>query len=469
MESIFTPKIIYIVFIIFFAYFIILTFFYLLLAIVGLIEGGKRAKENQEENYSLVYLSKVCIPITIIIPAHNEEEWIRDSVLSVVGLNYPNFELIVVDDGSTDNTINILNAVLKLKAIEMQYVKHYKDGRVIEILKSQSYPNVRVVFKEKGTKKAGAVNAGLNISKNDYVCVIDADTVLEPDSLLKIMASVEKDAERIIGIGSYFSLSNGIKIKDGKVVEKTFSYNPLIAYQNLEYIRSFIGNRIAWSRYNAMPTLAGGFAIWRRDILYELGGFSPDFTCEDIELTFRAHDYIAKNKNRNLKIIMLPFNVGWTEGPSNIRSLISQRNRWQRVTNETVWKYKYMFCNPRYNSFAFLTLPYFIFYEVLGVFFEIASIGFVVWGWLIGALNVNIFITFLALIVLSQILISLLSILAFIRCQKVFRVQYISHLVFLSFFEFILYRWIISIGKLVGTYEYLKGNKEQTRYVRAKR
>lgn len=469
MSEILLAKITYGAFLFFFAYFIALTIFYFLLAIVGFIESGKLARQKQQENYSLVYLSKVSIPVTIIIPAHNEEEWIRDSVLSIVNLNYPNFELIIIDDGSTDNTINILNEVLKLKATEMQYIKHYKDGLVIEILKSQIYPNVRVVFKEKGTKKAGAINAGLNISKNEYVCMIDADTVLERDSLLKVMAGIEKDRERIIGIGSYFGLSNGLKIKDGVVTEKTFSYNPIIAYQNLEYIRSFIGNRLAWSKYNSMPTVAGGFCVWRRDILYELGGFSPDFSSEDIEFTFRAQDYIARNPSKKFKIVMLPYSVGWTEGPSNIRSLISQRNRWQRVTNETVWKYKYMFLNPKYNGFAFLALPYFIFYEVLGVFFEIASVSFVTWGWLNGLLDIKIFISFLILMISSQIFISLLSIFAFIRCQETFRLKYIIYLVFLSFLEFILYRWIISVGKLLGMFEYLKGNKDQTRYTRAKR
>ena len=423
MTNILLPKLTYIMFLIFLGYFLILTGYYFFLAIVGFIEGRRKRWESEEEDYPLAYLSTMAIPVSIILPARNEEEWIRDSLLSILALNYPKFEVIVVDDDSKDRTFEILNEMLELKPIDMPYIKHYKDGRVREIFKSKIHPNVTVMRKVAGNKKAGSVNAGLNLAKHDYVCVIDADTVVEPNALLRVMAHIEKDPERIIGIGSYFGLCNGLKIKDGRIMERSFSYNPIVAYQNLEYIRSFIGNSIAWSRFNAMPNVAGGFGIWRRDMLYETGGYSIDFTCEDVELTFRGHDYVVKNKDKGYKIVMLPYYVGWTEGPSNILSLISQRNRWQRVINETIWKYKYMFLNPKYGAFAFLTIPYFVFYEVLGVFVEILSIVFVVVGWIAGVLDLKTFLAFLCFMILSQALISLLAIFSFVRNQRIFRLS----------------------------------------------
>ncbi len=469
MTNILLPKLTYIVFLIFLSYFLILTVFYLFLAVVGFLEGKKRRQESEEENYPLAYLSTMAIPVSIIVPAHNEEEWIRDSLLSILNQNYPKFEVIVVDDDSTDGTFDILNGMLGLRPVYIPYIKHYKDGKVREIFKGEIYPNVTVIRKVTGTKKAGAVNAGLNLAKNDYVCVIDADTVLEPDSLLKVMAQVERYPENIIGIGSYFGLANGLKVKDGRIIERSFSYNPLVAYQNLEYIRSFIGNRIAWSKYNATPNVAGGFGIWRRDVLYETGGYSIDFTCEDVELTFRSHDYVVQNKEKNYRIVMLPYYVGWTEGPSTVPALISQRNRWQRVINETIWKYKYMLFNPRYGAFAFLTIPYFLFYEVLGVFFEVLSIAFVVAGRLAGLLDIKTFIAFLALMLLSQALISLLALFSFIRNQRIFRLSYICYLIMLTFLEFFCYRWIISIAKLLGTFDYFRGVKAYDQYKRQKR
>lgn len=462
-------SIIYTVFLIFFGYFIALTLFGIFLAIVGFIEEGKRTRESEDEDYPLFYLSSFVIPISIIIPARNEEGWITDSLASVLNLNYPQFEVIIVDDGSTDGTFKALDNELALKPVDMPYIKHFKDGRVREIFKSSKYPFVTVINKTSGVKKAGAVNAGLNIAKNEYICVVDADTVLEPNALLNIMAPIGRSPEKIIGIGSYFGLSNGLEIDKGRVVKKSFSYNPIVAYQNLEYIRSFIGNRIGWSRFNSMPVVAGGFGIWRRDVLYELGGFSSDFTCEDIELTFRAHDYIANNKEKDYKIVMLPYYSGWTEGPSNIRSLILQRNRWQRVTDETVWKYKYMLFNPKFGGFGFLTFPYFVFYEVLGVFFEIASIAFILWGWFKGILDIKIFLAFLCFMILTQAIISIFSILAFARGKRIFYLGYMIYLVALSAVEFLFYRWIISIAKLSGTISYFRGIKTPDQYVRAER
>lgn len=461
-------RIVYIIFLIFFSYFVLLTCYYLLMVLLGFWEGAKRKFESEEEDYPSVYLSTFTIPVTVIIPAHNEEVWIRDSVLSILNLNYPKFELIIVDDGSTDRTLSILKEELRLSPVDVPYIKHYKDGVVEEILKSEKYPDVTVIHKSSGFKKAGALNAGLNMAKYDYVCMMDADTILDQNALLKVMAYVMKEPASLAGIGSYFSLSNGLKIKNGRVIEKHFSYNPIIAFQHIEYIRSFIGNRIAWSRFNAMPIVAGGFAVWRRDLLYELGGFSADFTCEDIEFTFRAHEYLAKNKRSSEKIVMLPYHVGWTEGPGDIKSLISQRERWQRVTNETIWRYKNMLFNPAFRGFGFLVMPYFVFYEGLGVFIESASIAFVAIGWIMGVLDMKAFIAFLALMIIWQSMISLLSIFSFIRTQKLYPLKYIIYLALISFPEFFLYRWILSYSKLLGTYKFFRRVKTHDSIIRVK-
>jgi len=457
------------VFIFFFGYFIFLSVFYLFLAFIGFIEGRKRSWESQTEVYPLAYLSSNAISVSIIMPARNEEEWVADALLSLLNLNYPKFEVIIVDDGSQDKTLEIINRILELKPLDMPYVKHYKDGVIQTIFKSAKFPNVTVISKDKGLKKAGAVNAGLNFARNEYVCVVDADTVLEQDAFLKVMAHAGRDPDKIIGIGSYFGLSNDLRIKNGMILERRFSLNPLIAYQNLEYIRSFIGNRLGWSKYNAIPVVAGGFSMWRRDVLYELGGFSADFTCEDIEFTFRAHDYLVRNKDKNYRIVMLPYSVGWTEGPSSASSIISQRSRWQRVTDETVEHYKYMILNPRFGAFAFLTLPYFLLYEVFGVFFELASVLFFGLGCLLGLLNLKIFFLFVLLMSLTQAITSIFSIFSFVRIQRLFPLRYIIYLIFLSLTEFLWYRWIIAAAKLLGTYTFLKGEKSHEQYQRAKR
>ncbi len=358
---------------------------------------------------------------------------------------------------------------MQLQPLELLYIHHYQDGKVNEVLRSERYPNVTVVNKEHGHKKAGAVNAGLNIARYDYVCVFDADTIVEQNALLITMAQVHKDPNHIVGIGSYFGLVNGFKIKDGKIIERSFSYNPIIAYQTLEYIRSFIGNRIAWSKFNAMPNIAGGFGIWRKDVLYALGGYSADFTCEDIELTFRAHDYLVQHKDKGYRIEMLPYYVGWTEGPSNIHSLIMQRNRWQRVVNETVVAYRHMLFNPRYKAFGFLTMPYYAFYEVAGVFIEVFSIAIVLIAATAGLFNLVTFFALFLFMLLAQNLVSLLSLLAFVQDQRLFRIRYIVYLAALSCVEFFWYTWIVLISKVLGTCDFFRKIKVYDQYVRQKR
>lgn len=462
-------KLLYILFLILLVYFVVLTLYYLALAIIALFEERKRIHQHHFEDYASLSTSAFTLPVSVIIPAHNEEDWILSSLKALLNLKYPEFELVVIDDGSTDNTLNILREEFNLEPINKSNVEYFHTGKIREVFKSARYPNVTVVSKNGGFKKAGAVNVGLEFARFRYVCVIDADTIIEPDALLKVMAHVEKDPDNIIGVGSYFGLVNGLKIKNGEILERSFSFNPIVAYQNLEYIRSFISNRTAWSRYNASPNVAGGFGVWRRDILMDLGGYATDFSSEDIELTFRAHDYMVKNKKSGYKILALPYFVGWTEGPGDVGSLIMQRDRWQRVVNETIWKYKHMLFNPKYRIFAFLTLPYYLFYEVLGVFFEIASIALVVWGAVTGVLTVKVFLAFLALMILSQAVFSLLSIFNFTRDQKVFRLRYIFYLIFLSFLEFFWYHWILTAAKISGTFSYLKGVKTYDQYVRQKR
>ncbi len=459
----------YIAFLVFAGYFILLTLYYIFLAGVGFIEGKKRFRESEDEIYHLLSASIFSLPVSIIIPARNEENWIADSVRSVLRLNYPEFEVIIVDDGSSDATLQALDGVLSLKGYDKTYVKKYHDGQVREIFKSDVYPNVTVISKYSGYKKAGAVNAGLNLARYKYICVIDADTILEPDILMKVMAQVHRNPEHVIGVGSYFGISNGLGVKDGVIIDRNFSYNPISAYQNLEYIRSFIGNRIAWSKFNAMPNVAGGFGLWRRDIVHELGGYDTEFTCEDIEYTFRAHDYAVKNKKKGYRIVMLPYIAGWTEGPARVSSLILQRNRWQRVINETIWKYKYMILNPRFGSFGFLTLPYFVIYEVFGVFVEAISIATLGVGAFLGFFRPEVFFAFFCLMFLSGALISILSLFAFIRIQKVFKFRYILYLLGLSFLEYFGYRWLIVFAKISGTFSYFRRDREYTMYAREKR
>ena len=458
-------KFFYVAFIICFVYFLIQALYYLVLTLIGLSQSRRRALQSKEEDFSIISSSHFTLPVSVVIPAHNEERWIEDCLKSILGVDYPEFEIIVVNDGSTDRTLEVLSSMLSLEPVDKAYRDQFHFGKIHEVYLSKKYPNVTVISKTGGFKKAGTINAGLNFVRYKYVCVVDADTMLEPDALLKVMSQIEKDPDKIIGAGSYFGLLNGFKIKDGKILEKSFSFNPLIAYQNLEYIRSFIGSRLSWSTFNAMPCIAGGFGVWRRDVVMQLHGYETSFSSEDVEFTFHAHQYMVDNK-KVYEILMLPYCVGWTNGPSTISALILQRNRWQRVINETVWRYKYMFFNPKYKWLAFFTFPYLLLYEVFGVFFEVLSIILLTWAWLLKMLDVRIYLAYLLYMVLVQAFISLSVLFVFIRDQKIMRFRYTCYLIALSLIELFLYRWAILAAKILGMIDYARGVRAHDQYKR---
>ena len=447
-------------FVVFLGYYVLQAIYSIVLSAVGLFEERRRQRQDQAELYASLTASSFAIPLSVILPAHNEELWIEDSVMSVLNQRYAQLEIIIVDDGSTDRTMDILRERFDLEHVSNPYKDHFKSGKLKGIYRSRSHPNLSVLCKEKGGKKAGTVNAGINIAKYKFVCVMDTDTVLEEDALLKVMAHIQKDPARIIGIGSYFGLVNGFEIKQGRIVNRRFNYNPVIAYQNLEYIRTFIGNRIAWSRWNVMPNIAGGFGVWRRDVLMELGGYNTEFSSEDMELTFRAHDYMARHSGKGYRIEMLPYCIGWTEGPGDVRSLIKQRNRWHRVVLETIWHYRRMLLNPRYGWFGFITIPYFLLYECLGLYIEMVCYGLTAWGFFNGFIDGWQFAGIFVFMILVQSLVSLIPMLTYIHDQRLFRVKDSLYLTGLSFLELLWYRWLLTWAKIQGTFDYFRGFRD---------
>ena len=324
-------------------------------------ENRLRAREARLEDFDTLLTSPFTIPVSIIAPAFNEEVGIYGSVRSLLALDYPEYEVIVVNDGSRDGTLTELAKDFDLEVVEAKAKPSLSASAIRGVYRSRSYPRLTVIDKVNGGK-ADALNCGINFARFRYICCVDTDTVYYQTALLKGMRLIVQDPATVVGVTSQVALSR--HPERTAVSDRRIDRHPLIAYQTFDYLRAFVAARLAWSAGNYMLCSVGAFAIWRRDVVLELQGFSRSFTCEDIEFTFRVHRHFRKT-GTPYRVHSLTDPVGVTEGPQSIRSLVSQRARWQRVIAETVWSYRGMLCNPRYGTVGCVGMPYYVTAEVL--------------------------------------------------------------------------------------------------------
>jgi poly-beta-1,6-N-acetyl-D-glucosamine synthase len=438
---------------------------YVALVVVAFMENVVRRHEHASQDYDVLGGSRFTIPVSVIVAAYNEETAIVSTVESLLGLDYPEFEVIAVNDGSGDETLGKLVEAFGLEPYHV-FVRHvFPTETVRAIYRSASYPNLVVVDKENGGK-SDALNAGLNIARFRYVCGVDADTVFDRKALLMGMRRVVEDPARIVGVTSHLTIAaNPARAMAAPNGHRSIDRRPFMAYQHLDYLRAFFNNRLAWSRLGFMLCAVGAFQIWRRDVLEEVGGYSRTFTCEDIELTFRVHEKFLR-EGREYEILCLPDNVGTTEGPDTFRKLVSQRERWQRVINETVWHYRNMWFRPRYGNVGLIGTPFYLLTEVLAPVFEvlgIASLGVAV---ALGLFDPITFGVMLCAIAFLNAALTACAVLLDDVQSRTYRLRDLVRVLLLAPLDLVLYRPIIVWARLKGTWGYLRGDKAWHKFER---
>lgn len=438
--------------------------FAVLLAVAAL-ENVRRRREARVEDYGLLAESRFTIPVSVIIPAYNEAPVILSAVRSALAFEYAEHEVIVVNDGSGDDTLDRLVAEYALKPFEVFHRRALATEEVRAVYRSARDPRLLVVDKANGGK-ADALNAGVNLSRFRYVCCLDGDTVYEPDALLKGMRLAVADPARVVGVTSVISVAKHPETHLSRGEQpRTLDKSLLSNFQHLDYLRSFLNTRSAWSRLDFMLCAVGAFMIWRRDLVVEVGGFSRNFTCEDIELTFRVYERLLR-EGRPCKIVALPDTVATTEGPDRIRSLISQRARWQRVILETVWHYRRMLLNPRYGAVGLLGMPFYLVTECLAPFFELAAAATLVLAALLGVFEPGEFLAFVATISLTNACFTVAALVVQDRLMREMEWSDLLRLVVVSPLELFLYRPWLTIARLKGTIDSVRGRKEWNKFER---
>lgn len=393
--------------------------------------------------------------VAILVPAYNEKETISSSLSSLQELDYPNLELIVINDGSTDETVKELKKEFKLIPVAREKKEEVTHEEVNQVYKSVSDERILVVDKENGGK-ADALNAGLNYSRSDLFLAIDADSMVEKESLYRLVEPYMTRDTKVVGIGGIVRVSNGCKIEGSEVKEARIPKKILPSIQVMEYIRAFLFGRTGWSKINSLPIISGAFGLFRTDIVRKVGGYRHETVGEDMDLVVRLHKYM-REKGEDYTISFIPDPVCWTQVPSSMKVLSSQRNRWQRGLAEALiynWK---MIANPRYGSIGLLGLPFFLLFELLGPLVEVSGYAVFIVSFLMGWINVPFAILFITLALLYGVLLSVTSLLLEEFTLKRYKKPGDRlKLLGMAFLENFGYRQLHALWRLKGLFDFLR-------------
>lgn len=307
-------------------------------------------------------------PITLIAPAYNEEATCVESVRSLLTLEYPEYEILVVNDGSVDSTLERLTEAFNLQPASRVLTAELESAEVRQVLRSRRHPNLWVIDKENGGK-ADALNAGLNYCQTPLFCAMDADSLIEPEALIRIVRPFLEDADTIAA-GGVLRIANGCVVKQGRVIDVRLPKNFLAQLQVLEYLRAFLSGRMGWDALDATLVISGAFGIFKRSVVVDAGGYATDTVGEDMELVVRLHRYCREN-DIPYRIHFVPDPVAWTECPESIAVLSRQRDRWQRGLFQSLIRHRTMLFNPKYGRAGMVAFPYFFFLEMWGPVIEL--------------------------------------------------------------------------------------------------
>ena len=355
-----------------FVYYLSSNLIYLVLLITAISRNTWHRHRIASLRLERVKISPFTPPITLVVPAHNEEAFIVDSIRSLLALDYPALELVVVNDGSRDKTLERLQTAFQLRSTRILYIPEIPSAPVREIYKSDVDPRLIVLDKESAGSKADAINAGLNAVTSPYCCVVDADSILEKDSLLRIMAGVFSDSQRVVAAGGIVRALNGCKVVKGELREVGLPRQGIEVLQVIEYLRAFLIGREAWAYFKALPIISGAFGIFRTDLVREIKGFRPHAIGEDFDLVVRMHR-LLQEQGKDYHITFVPDPTCWTELPSDLRSLGRQRARWHKGLLDTLWPHRDMLFRRRYGRVGWLVLPYMWIYEFFAPIIELVG------------------------------------------------------------------------------------------------
>jgi poly-beta-1,6-N-acetyl-D-glucosamine synthase len=441
-------------------YCLILMSSYLILGTISLISLRKYLKKSKHINYTDLLPSSLSPSISLIAPAYNEGLTIVENIRSLISLHYSDFEVVIVNDGSKDDTLEKAVIAYKMVPIDLTINEDLITKKIKNIYKSTlpAFKNLILVDKENGGK-ADALNAGINIAASQYVACIDVDCILEQDSLLKLIKPFLDSKKRVIATGGVIRIVNSCTIKNGIITKVRVPHSWVARMQVLEYLRAFLLGRMAWGAIDGLLLISGAFGMFDKEIVKKVGGYKTTTVGEDMELVVRMSCYMVEN-NLPYKVKFIPDPLCWTEAPEDLKILGRQRNRWTRGTVETLWYHKKMFFNPKYGVLGVLSYPYWFFFEFLAPIVEFLGLIWMFIAGILGIVNWSYFLILTFFVYSFVIMINMLAILA----EEITYYQYkdfrdIKKLVASAMVEPFFYHPFLIYSALMGHIDLIKGKK----------
>jgi cellulose synthase/poly-beta-1,6-N-acetylglucosamine synthase-like glycosyltransferase len=441
-----------------FYYYFVSNLSYLAMLVVALRTSAAHLRHLESIPFDWIKKSPMVPPVTLLVPAHNEENFICTAVRNLLDLDYPDLEIIVINYGSADKTLQMMQKEFSLRLVRAVYVPEITSASVRGLYRSDVDVRLLVVDKESGGSKADAVNAGVNAATSPYVCVVDADSVLERDALLRIMVPVLADPDRVVAAGGIVRVLNGSELEAGRIRRVRLAKKSIEVIQVVEYLRAFLIGREAWARGNMLMIVSGAFGVFRTDLVRAAGGYRTSAIGEDFDLVARLHRHLL-DKKADYRIAFVPDPVCWTEVPSDLRSLARQRARWHKGLLDVLWPNRDMLFRPRYGRIGCLALPYLWVFELLAPVIELTGFAMVFLAVICGALSWTFFLEFVIFGYGFATVISIGSVLQEELTYKRYDDwQDVARLVSYCFLEHCPYRQMHMIWRLQGLWQYFRGD-----------
>lgn len=390
-------------------YFLLLNSGYLVLIALATVDVAGSLRRASFAGHDDIFANPLTPGVSVVVPAFNEAPTVVESVRAMLGLKYPALEVIVVEDGSTDGTFERLQTAFDLVEIDRVIPPAVPTiGAVRSVHAPATGDSLVVVRKDNAGRRSDALNAGINAARHPLVCLVDADSLLDEEALLRVAKPFVDDPDRMVATGGVIRAANGSRVVRGRVVDPRMPSRWLPRIQVLEYLRSFLLGRTGWSKLGGLLIISGAFGLFRRDVILELGGLDLTTLGEDAELVARIHHHMRR-AGRPYRVEFVAEPVCWTEVPGSVSALAGQRRRWSQGLAEVLWRHRGMMLNPRYGRIGLLTLPYYLAFELLGPVVELAGMVAVAAGLALGLVNLPFALLFFAVSFGYGLLLSLVA------------------------------------------------------------